>query len=394
MGSGLPRTRVAARALRRTRAAHPWVFRDDVLERPDADHGALVQVAGPTGKVVGHAFFSAHSKIALRFVNRTPDPPADGHWRRVALDAVAYRRQVVEGDTDAYRVLFGESDGIPGMVADRYGDHLVVQTLTAAAERILDEVLDALREAGIGTASVLARNDPAVRSLERLDREVRQVRGETPERIEAREHGVVFAVDPWTGQKTGAFLDQRENRRAAARWCRGEVLDLFAYHGSFALYVARSAERVLAIDTSGAALERARENAARNGLDNVEVLEANVFDALREFEREGRRFGTILLDPPAFARSRRDVAAARRGYREINLRAMRLLEDDGILVTSSCSYNLGESAFSDVLAEAAADAGRSFAVLERRTQAPCHPIRLGFPESQYLKCLVLRNRTA
>jgi 23S rRNA (cytosine1962-C5)-methyltransferase len=175
---------------------------------------------------------------------------------------------------------------------------------------------------------------------------------------------------------------------------RGEVLDLFAYHGSFALHAARNADRVLAVDSSRTALERAGENAARNGLDNVEVLEANAFDALRAFGREGRRFDTILLDPPAFARSRRDVDAARRGYREINLRAMRLLGDDGILVTSSCSYNLGEPAFTDVLAEAAADAGRSFVVLERRTQAPCHPIRLGFPESQYLKCLVLRNRTA
>ena len=394
MNTGLPRARVAARALRRPRADHPWVFRDDVVEAPDATHGDLVEVVTPTGRVVGHAFFSAHSKITLRFVDRSPEPPADGHWRRRALDAVAYRREVVLGDTDAHRVLFGESDGIPGLVADRYGDHLVVQTLTAGAERILDEVLDGLQAAGIGTASVLARNDPAVRALEGLEREVRQLRGVTPERVTAREHGLTFAVDPWTGQKTGAYLDQRDNRHAASSWCQGEVLDAFAYHGSFALHAARSADHVLALDSSGPALERAKENARNNGLDNIDVLEANAFDALREFEQQGRRFHTVLLDPPAFARSRRDVTAARRGYREINLRAMRLLEDDGILVTSSCSYNLDESAFTELLAEAAADARRSFLVLERRTQAPCHPVRLGFPESQYLKCLVLRNRTA
>ena len=394
MNVGLPRARVAARALRRSRAGHPWVFRDDLAEAPDADHGDLVAVVAPSGRVVGHAFFSAHSKITLRFVDRSPEPPPAGEWRRRALDALEYRRQVVADDTDAHRVLFGESDGIPGLVADRYGDHLVVQSLTAGAERVLDEVLDGLRSAGIGTASVLARNDPAVRSLEGLDREVRQLRGMTPERIVVREYGVAFAVDPWSGQKTGAFLDQRENRHAAATWCRGEVLDAFAYHGSFALHVARHADHVLALDSSGVALERAKENARLNGLDNVDVLEANVFDALHEFESRGRRFQAILLDPPAFARSRRDVGAARRGYREINLRAMRLLEDEGILVTSSCSYNLGESQFTDLLAEAAADARRSFRVLERRTQASCHPIRLGFPESQYLKCLVLRNRTA
>jgi 23S rRNA (cytosine1962-C5)-methyltransferase len=382
---------VAPRAIRRARAAHPWIFADDVLDDGGASHGEIVEVRAGE-RPVGFAFHSKVSKIRLRRLLVAADPPDAAHWSRVVADAVRHRREVVTGDTDAYRVLFGESDGIPGLVADLYGEHLVVQVLTAGAAGVLDEILDLLRDHGVGWTSVLARNDPSVRELEGLPREVVQLRGVTPDRIEVREHGVRFLVDPWAGQKTGAFLDQRDNRHAAGARASGRVLDVFAYHGSFALHAARRADRVTAIDTSAEALGRARTNAALNGLeDRVETIEGNAFDVLRRLDREGRRFETVLVDPPAFARSRRDVTSARRGYREINLRAMRLLVDGGMLVSSSCSYNVGEAEFESVLAGAAADAGRTFRVLERRAQAPDHPIRLGFPESHYLKCLLIRN---
>jgi len=387
-----PRVRVAARAFRRSRGLHPWVFRDDVVDDGGAGHGDLVEVVTTAGATAGHAFHSSRSKIRLRMINRDERCPDASFWAEVVRAAVEHRSRVVTGDTDACRLLFAESDGVPGLVVDRYGSHLVVQALTAGAESIVDIVLDALADAGVRFESVLARNDPAARALEGLAREVRQLRGSTPDRVVVREHGIRYAVDPWTGQKTGAFLDQRDNRRAAGALCRGRVLDAFSYHGSFALHAARNADEVIALDSSAEALARARENAELNGIGNLRCLEGNAFDVLRDLERDGQRFDTVLVDPPAFARSRKDVPAARRGYREINLRAMRLLRPDGILVTSSCSYNLGEPEFVAVAAEAAADAGRSFRVLERRTQAPDHPIRLGFPESHYLKCLVLRSQ--
>lgn len=387
-----PIVRVGPRATRRTRAAHPWIFADDVDDHAGARHGDVVEVRDRRDRAIGFAFYSAFSKIRLRWLLRGADPPGRDHWSRAVADALAHRREVVTGDTDAYRVLFGESDGIPGLVADLYGQHLVVQVLTAGAAGILDAVLDLLGEHGLRAESVLARNDPAVRELEGLPREVVQIRGTTPDRIEVREHGVRYLVDPWKGQKTGAFLDQRDNRDAAARRVGGRVLDVFSYHGSFALHAAARSDRVVAVDSSGEALSRARENAELNGVaTRMEFVEGNAFDVLRRFDREGRRFEAVLVDPPAFARSRRDVAAARRGYHEINLRAMRLLVDGGMLVSSSCSYNVGEAEFESVLAGAAADAGRTFRVLERRTQAPDHPIRLGFPESHYLKCLLIRN---
>jgi 23S rRNA (cytosine1962-C5)-methyltransferase len=288
------------------------------------------------------------------------------------------------------RLVFGESDGLPGLVADLYGEHLVVQVLTAAVARRIDLLLDALGEHR-RIASVLARNDPSVRTLEGLAREVTQLRGTTPERVEVQEHGLRWLADLWRGQKTGAFLDQAENRAAAGRLARGRVLDAFAYHGSFALHAARAAEEVVVLESSGEALARARESAGLNGLTNLVYVEANAFDELRARERAGERFDVVLLDPPAFAKSRHDIAAALRGYREINLRAMRLLAPGGVLVTSSCSYNLGEEQFYGVLAEAAADAGVDLRVVERRIQAQDHPVRLGFPESLYLKCAILAS---
>ena len=377
---------VSTRGARRVRGSHPWVFRDDVAEAAGAAHGDVVQVMDPARRPLGMAFFSAHSKITLRMLGagaRTGAPRLDE-----LVDAALAARRGIEEATDAWRVLFAESDGIPGLVVDRYGTHLVVQALTAGAERVLPGVLDRIAE-HLPVHSVLARNDPSVRALEGLPREVRQVRGSTPRDLLVHEGEVRFHVDCWTGQKTGAFLDQRDNRMAAARRARGRVLDVFSYHGSFALHAARAGAEVEAVDTSEEALARGRDNAALNGV-TVRFTAANAFDDLRARAARGDRYDMVLVDPPAFAKRRADVTAARRGYKEINLRAMRLLGPGGMLVSSSCSYHMSETDLLDVLTEAAADAGCAFHVVERRTQARDHPIRLGFPESHYLKCLMLR----
>jgi 23S rRNA (cytosine1962-C5)-methyltransferase len=379
--------RVSARGAARIRALHPWVFRDDVVTASGLPNGAIVRVLTTPGKPIGFAFLSSRSKIALRVLATTDGLPDRDHWSARVAEARAFRERVVR-DTDAHRVLFAESDDVPGLVVDRYGAHLVVQALTAGAAQVLDMVLDALAEAA-PFESVLARNDSAVRELEGLPREVTQLRGRTPPEIEVREGAVVYVVDPWTGQKTGAFLDQRENRIGAAAYARGRVLDAFSYHGSFGLHAAAAADSVEMVDSSQPALARARTNAERNGFRNVTTREANVFDDLRERARRGERFDTIYLDPPAFAKSRADLPAARRGYKEINLRALQLLAPGGMLVTSSCSYNLSEGDWTALVEAAAADAQRVVRVVERRSQARDHPVRLGFPESRYLKCLIL-----
>lgn len=382
-----PEVTVLPRAARRLRLAHPWIFRDELADTGTARSGDLVRVLGEGRRSLGFAFYSQHSKIALRWVSEGDQAPHGQFWQERVDRAWRYRQQVVR-DGDACRLIFGESDGLPGLVADRYGDHLVVQCLTAAAEGLLPVVLDALVPQW-AFASVLARNDPAVRTLEGLPRETLQIRGSTPPLIEVQEGSIRYLVDPWAGQKTGAFLDQRDNRVAAAASSRGRVLDLFCYQGNFALHAAAGADEVIAVDSSAVALERGRTAAGLNQLRGVSFLEANVFEELRRRERSGERFDLVFLDPPAFAKSRADLPAARRAYKEINLRAMRLLEAGGMLVTSSCSYNLSEDALLEILASAAADARRTIRVVDRRTQSKDHPIRLGFPESQYLKCLVL-----
>jgi 23S rRNA (cytosine1962-C5)-methyltransferase len=279
---------------------------------------------------------------------------------------------------------------VPGLIADLYGTHLVIQVLTKGTERIVDAVVSALRER-VGVDSVLARNDPSVRTLEGLPREVRQLSGTTPDEIVVDEGGIHYAADPWRGQKTGAFLDQRENRVACGAYGRGRVLDAFSYHASFALHAAREATEVVVVDASAEAVARGRANAERNSASNFTFVEANAFEDLRDRDRRGERFDLVMLDPPAFAKSRGDVPAARRGYKEINLRAFRLLAPGGVLVTSSCSYNLDESSFESLLREAAADAGRDAIILERRGQAADHPVRIAFPEGRYLKCFALRD---
>jgi 23S rRNA (cytosine1962-C5)-methyltransferase len=385
----LPEVSVRLRANRRIASRHPWVFADDVSASNNAAHGDLVRVRDNAGMVLGVAFWSARSKIALRMVSLADVVPDAAFWA-ARVDSALARRGPEIAQWPARRLLFGEGDGVPGLVADLYGTHLVIQALTAGAERIVDLVVAALR-ARLRVESVLARNDPAVRKLEGLEREVKQLSGTTPEEIVVDEGGIRYAADPWRGQKTGAFLDQRENRLACRAHARGRVLDAFSYHASFALHAALHAEEVIVVDASSDALTRGRANADLNGARNLTFVEANAFEDLRERERRGERFDLVMLDPPAFAKSRGDVLAARRGYKEINLRAFRLLAPSGVLVTSSCSYNLDEPSFEGLVREAAADAGRDIVVLERRGQAADHPVRLAFPEGRYLKCFMLRD---
>jgi len=384
-----PEVRVAPRARRRLDGVHPWIFRDDVASDGGAAPGDLVRVLDDRGTARGIAFWSARSKIALRRVTRRDVPVDAAFWDARIAEALARRGPEVEA-WEARRLLFGESDGVPGLVADLYGAHLVVQALTAGVERVLPTILASLR-ARLPIESVLARNDPAVRTLEGLAREVVQIEGTTPATIEIDEAGVTHLVDPWKGQKTGAFLDQRENRVVAGRLARGRALDAFAYHASFALHAAAGCTEVVVVDSSREALARGRAAAERNGRTNLTFVEAAAFDDLRARERAGERFDLVMIDPPAFAKSRADVPAAHRGYREINLRALRLLAPNGVLVTSSCSANLDEAAFEEVLVEALRDSGRTATVVARRGQAADHPVLLGFPESRYLKCFLLRE---
>jgi 23S rRNA (cytosine1962-C5)-methyltransferase len=385
----LPDVTVRLRAKRRIESRHPWVYADDVATSGAAVHGDLVRVRDNAGMVLGLAFWSSRSKIALRMVSLTDDLPDAAFWA-TRVDRALARRGGEIGRWPARRLIFGEGDDVPGLVADLYGAHLVIQVLTAGTERIVDHVIAALKDR-VTLESVLARNDSSVRALEGLPREVRQIFGTTPDAIVVAEDGVRYTVDPWHGQKTGAFLDQRENRVASRAYGRGRVLDAFSYHASFALHAALHATEVVVVDSSAEALARGRANAELNQATNMAFVEANAFEDLRERERRGERFDLVMLDPPAFAKSRGDVAAARRGYKEINLRAFRLLTEGGVLLTSSCSYNLDEPSFEGLLREAAADAVRDVLVVERRGQAADHPVRLAFPEGRYLKCFVLRD---
>lgn len=371
----------------RWRDGHPWIFRDDVVPA-DLPNGEIVVVLGPGGDTLGRAFYGSVSKIALRRL-AGPRETFDDALVRARLDAaIDYRERIAPG-VAALRLVSSDADGLPGLIVDRYGPHLVLQALTAGIERLLPPILDHLA-ARVSPASILARHDAGVRRLEGLTEEVRALAGDPPETVEIEDAGIIFRVDLRAGQKTGLFLDQRENRVAAAGYLRGKVLDAFCYDGGFALHAARRAESVEAVDASAGAVARAAANAARNGITNVTTVRANVFDHLSDADRSHRRFDGIVLDPPAFAKSRKDLAPAVRAYKEINLRAMRCLTRGGVLVTCSCSYNLREDEFVGVLAAAASDAGRHAVIMEKRSQARDHPVLLGLPESHYLKCLILK----
>ncbi len=379
---------VSSRGAARWARGHPWIYRSDVLQRPDVEAGA-VRVVASSGRPLGWALWSPRSEIALRWLDRDPDRAIDAAWWHARIAAALARRAALPGVASAYRLIHAEADGCPSLICDRYDGVLVVQLLSAGLERFRRPIVDAL-VALASPGGILARNDPAVRARDGLPREVELLYGHVPREVEVQAYGVRTVAAPWDGQKTGAFLDQRENHALVGGVAHGQVLDCFTYQGGFALHAARSAARVTAVDASTAALAHARANAMRNGLDNVQCVEADVFDYLRALERAGTRFDTIILDPPAFAKTRSALAGAMRGYQEINLRAMRLLTRDGLLFTASCSHHVSRPMFDDMLAQAAGDSGRRIAVREVRGQALDHPHVLAFPESGYLKGALLQ----
>jgi 23S rRNA (cytosine1962-C5)-methyltransferase len=380
-------TTVSTRGARRWTAGHPWIYRSDVVDPPDADAGA-VRVVDQRGKPLGIALWSPQSEISLRLLDRNADAQIDADWWHRALAMAIARRRPLADSATAYRLVHGEGDLIPSLIVDRYDRWVVVQLMSAGLERFRSEIVRALVELA-DPAGILARNDVPLRRKEGLDTDVELLHGAVPDEIEVEENGVRYLAAPWRGQKTGAFLDQRENRILAGHVARGNALDCFSYHGSFALHLARGADHVVALDASAHALSRAEENFRRNALTNGEFVEANAFEFLKARERERARFDTIVLDPPAFAKTRGALAAAMRGYKEINLRAMRILAPGGMLFTASCSYHLTKPLFLEMLEEAAADSGRRLVLRELRGQPLDHPEVLTIPETGYIKGALL-----
>jgi 23S rRNA (cytosine1962-C5)-methyltransferase len=380
--------KISRRGAKRIRNGHLWVYRSDVREADDGSAGQIVRVIDDAGNAVGQAFYSDRSEIALRFLV-TGAEAIDREWWRGRLRESAARRGQVAQETNAYRLVYSEGDLLPSLIVDRYDDVLVMQTLSQGTEQLKSTLAELLIEEFTPRA-IVERNDARVRELEGLDRRTATLYGEAPEEIEINQHGVRFLVSPLGGQKTGAFLDQRENYLAARRVAHGRALDCFTFNGGFALHLASACESVLGIDISADATAAAEHNAALNGAGNVAFRAANVFDTMREFEAGGERFDTIVLDPPAFAKNRARLASAARGYKEINLRALKLLHPGGVLVTSTCSYHVSEDMFLEIIADAALDARRHLQLIEKRGQSSDHPVLLGVPETHYLKCVIAR----
>lgn len=385
-----PQVTLTARGAGRILGGHYWVYRSDIRATDDLQPGDTVRLRDDRGRFLGKAWFSTRSQIAVRLITREDVPIDDNYFRSRIEIAVRFRERVVENST-VYRLLFGESDGIPSFIVDRYGDYLVLQTLSQATERRKLDLVRLLRER-FSPHAIVERNDPKVRRLEGLEQQVGVLAGQLDSEVQGEENGVRFFYDLLAGQKTGAFLDQRENRLAASNYAMGEVLDCFCYTGGFALTASRFVRAVEGIDLSAPAVAAAQRNAQLNAARNASFREANAFDVLKAYAEAGRLFDTVILDPPAFAKNRDSLPAARRGYKEINLRAMLLLRPGGILITSSCSHHISEKLLSEIAADAARDAHRTLTLVERRTQARDHPILLSLPETHYLKCLVLSVR--
>lgn len=378
---------VNRKGAQRLRGGHPWVFRSDV-ERMPALPAGVVRVEESNGTPLGWALWSPRSEITLRRIEADPARVIDDAWWHETLRTAIARRASLTAEANAYRLVHGEGDGLPSLVVDKYGDALVVQLLSAGLDAHTDTIVASLREL-TGCGGILARNDPAARDREGLPREVKLLYGDVPRVVEVLEHGVRYLAAPWDGQKTGAFLDQRENRVLIGSLARGQALDCFAYHGSFALHLAKRADHVCAVDISAPALARVNEHAERNGLTNIEPVEGDAFDVLREWHRAGRRFDTIVVDPPAFAKTRGALDGALRGYKDINLQAMKLLAPGGLLFTASCSFHLSRGLFFEMLSEAVADSGRRFALRAITGQPLDHPELINVPETGYLKGALL-----
>jgi 23S rRNA (cytosine1962-C5)-methyltransferase len=378
---------VAKRGADRIRAGHLWIYQSDISNASDAAGGEIVVVRDQNRNFVGQAFFSDSSQIALRFLTQSEEP-IDRQWWRRRIRAAATRRPRMP-DTNAYRLIYSEGDLLPSIILDRYDDVLVLQTLSQGSDALKQLLVELLVEE-FAPRAIVERNDVRVRQREGLELTAGTLYGTPPGEFEILQAGIRFLVTPLSGQKTGAFLDQRENRVATRAVAHGRALDCFTFAGAFALNLASVCDSVLGLDISGDAVHDARKNAELNGVQNVEFREANVFDALREMELAGERFDTIVLDPPAFAKNRASVKPAARGYKEINLRALKLLNPGGILVSCSCSYHMPEELFLEIIAGAANDAHRKVQLVEKRTQAGDHPILMGVPETYYLKCVLAR----
>jgi 23S rRNA (cytosine1962-C5)-methyltransferase len=406
---------VSAKGAARARSGHLWIYRSDVTRKPQAESGSVVRVVDHRGRFVARAHYGKESEITLRIISKDDVEITRDFWLARLRAGARWRERVVK-DTDAYRLVHAEGDLLPGLIIDRYGDCFALQTLTRGMEALKVMWTELLVEE-FHPRLIVERNDAKVRQLEGLpminsllypavgqtgslpmpaqaadeeNKDKPPVWPTVADDLFITENGIRFRIDLFEGQKTGAFLDQRENRAAAMRYARGRGLDCFSFHGSFALHMAKGCERVTAVDISEPAIKSARRNAELNDVTNVEFVTANAFDLLRDYDDAGERFDTIVLDPPAFAKNRGAVEAALRGYKEINLRALRLLNPGGVLITCSCSYHVGEELFLEVLAEAARDAGRAVQIVEKRAQSRDHPILLTVPETYYLKCIVAR----
>jgi 23S rRNA (cytosine1962-C5)-methyltransferase len=393
------RIAVNTRAAKRLRSGHPWVYLSDLSQKASAPipSASLVHIVDERGKFLGSALSSSSSQIALRMIS---DAPLEDDGKqlqalirtRVAA-AIDYRNRVVHG-SDAYRVVFSEADGLPGLIVDRYDDVITLQVLTQAMDRpdLRDAALQSLIAEFGSDVSIVERSEPRIRELEKLPAfDIKLLHGSTSA-TRFQMNRLEFHFDAASGQKTGAFLDQRENYAAAAAYAHGEALDVFCYQGGFALHLARVCQLVTGVDSSRAALEIAEQNAQANAgklkSGDIEWIDANAFDLLKDFSSEGKHYDTIVLDPPAFAKSKRALPTALRGYKELNLRALKMLRPGGILVTNSCSHHVSEADFSEMLASAAADAHRTVKILEKRSQSKDHPIVATIPETAYLKCFI------
>jgi 23S rRNA (cytosine1962-C5)-methyltransferase len=381
-----PSAVISPRGVERLRSGHLWVYRSDVRSA-EAEPGAVVRLTDERGHFQGRAFYSDKSQISIRLLTREDVPVDRAFFSERLRRAAGFRERVVE-NSDSYRLVYGDGDLLSSLIVDRYGDYLAVQTLSQGTERLKELLVEILVEL-FSPKGILERNDPRVRLLESLDQRVGVLYGQVPEEIITSENGVRFATSLAKGQKTGSFLDQRENHAAARQYAFGEVLDCFSYQGGFALTVADHCQHVEGVEMAPAAIEAAKRNQQLNSIGNVSFREGNAFDVLKEYDEAGRRFRTIFLDPPAFAKNKDSVAAAQRGYKEINLRALKLLEPGGFLVSCSCSYHISEALFLEIIAEAANDARKPVAIIERRTQSRDHPILLTVPETHYLKCMIL-----
>jgi 23S rRNA (cytosine1962-C5)-methyltransferase len=372
-------------------SGHPWIFRDDLVQAKDLENGDIVSFYNTRGTCLGRAFYSRYSRISLRCITRNDQVLDESYWGGILEQARRHRKETLDLPDQACRLVFAEADGFPGLIADWYAGYLVLQILIPGTERLLPMLTGLLQDI-FQPRAVLLRNDLEARALEKLPREVRVLAGEIPERVVVREGTIRYRVDLLGGQKTGAYLDQQENRkRLAARTPRGgRGLDCFSYTGAFALHQAGEAGEVLAVDDSAKAVEEGRENARLNGFERLRFLKDNIFDYLKKAEKQGERFDLISLDPPPFARKKAEVAGGQKGYLELNQRALKCLNPGGILATYSCSHNISEALFQAILREAARKAGRKVYLLEKCLQSPDHPILLSYPESNYLKGLIVK----